>query len=69
MKNSYQRQLQDLITELLKNDNVELLEYQSVLTMIYTLIEDGKTEQLDYVLRVNFPIYYTSPAPLVIYEN
>jgi hypothetical protein len=43
--------------------------YQSVLSMVYTLIEDDKLYNLDEILRLEFPNYYNSKVPLRILEH
>lgn len=69
MKEYYQRQLQEFITELLKIESENLEKYQSILSMVYTLLEEDKEEQLSLALRFNFPMYYTSPIPILVSEN
>ena len=70
-KDHYQRKLHCLVSELLQeySRSAEMDSYQSVLPMIYTIIEDDKLKDLDLVLRRNFPKYYSMPIPYLLPEN
>ena len=61
MKEVYQKELIQLIIPLMKVEAVtpELEQYQSIISMVYSLIEDGRQQELDKVLRVFFSEYYT----------
>jgi len=63
----YQKQFHGLISELMDSDTDE--QYQSVLSTIYSIINNENIEQLDIVLRQNFPNYYDSPIPVVLNDN
>ena len=61
MKEVYQKELIQFITTLMEAEAVttEFEQYQSVVTMAFSLIEDGRQQELDKVLRVFFSEYYT----------
>ena len=47
------------VCELLENKNEELGKYQSMIGMVYTLVEDEKWHRLNALLQVHFPEYYS----------
>jgi hypothetical protein len=66
----YQIKLYQIICEVMTIENDKQFEvYQSVLSMIYTLIENEQLNDIDMVLRVNFPNYYNSPVPIIYSKN
>lgn len=71
MKEIYQKQLHELVSRALsEQSNTEEFEtYQSVLGVVFSLIEDNNLEKLDTVLRLYFPAYYNTPVPLIMPEN
>ena len=50
-------------------NNREDETYVSVMATIYSIIEDGRLQHLDLVLRRNFSGYYLSPFPIDLTEN
>ena len=61
MKEVYQKELIQVIATLVEAEAVtpEFEQYQSIVSMVYSLIEDGRQQELDKVLRVFFSEYYT----------
>ena len=61
MKEIYQKELILFIAPLMEAEAVtpEFVQYQSIISMVYSLIEDGRQQELDKVLRVFFSEYYT----------
>jgi hypothetical protein len=68
MKQIFQKQFNEVISSLMQIEasNKDIEQYQSILSMVYTLIEDNKQGELDYLLRFNFPAYYRSTPPFNI---
>ena len=60
MKEVYQKELIQVIGALMKAEAVtpEFEQYQSIIGMVYSLIEDERQQELDKVLRVFFSEYY-----------
>lgn len=67
MREIYQKKFHELVSELMDANIDE--QYQSVMSTIYTIIEDGNIELLDIALRQNFPQYYSSKIPIVLRDN
>ena len=67
MNERNQRQFHELVNCLMNEPKFET--YHSVISMIYTLIEDGKIEELNTVLHFHFPQYYRNPVPLIQSDN
>jgi len=65
MKQIFQRQFNEVVNGLMQAEiqTADFEQYQSVLSMVYTLIEDNKQGELDYLLRLNFPAYYNTTPP------
>ena len=65
MKQVFQKQFNEVVSRLMQIEasNKDFEQYQSVLSMVYTLIEDNCQGELDYFLRFNFPAYYSSTPP------
>ncbi len=48
------------VSELMANENKELQMYQSVIGMIYSLIEENRLPEIDAVLKETFPEFYVN---------
>lgn len=61
MQNEFQRKFHSVVAELMdRKTKIETeIKYQSVMSMVYTLIEDGCLNQLDIMIRNEYPEYYT----------
>lgn len=71
MINHYQTKFHSLVNEIMQEDGAspEFAKYQSVISMIYTLILEGRLDDVDKMIRINFPNYYGSQPPSVFSEN
>jgi hypothetical protein len=68
MTDIYQKKLHDIVSDLMHVSGLseETEKYFSVISMVYTLIEEDKANELDLALRRSFPEYYNSPFPVDI---
>lgn len=70
MKEIFQKKIHSIVDEIMTIETSEEFEtYTSVLSVVYSLIQDDRLEKLDMVLRFNFPDYYNSPIPLNLSDN
>ncbi|MBP7679058.1 MAG: hypothetical protein KA096_01380 [Bacteroidales bacterium] len=71
MKQIFQKEFHKVVSSLMEAEiqTADFEQYQSVLSMVYTLIEDNKQGELDYYLRLNFPAYYNTKPPFNILES
>ena len=53
-----QTKLHCFVSELMANKSKELEMYQSVIGLIFTLIEENRLCEIDTVLKEKFPEYY-----------
>jgi hypothetical protein len=71
MKRQLTKMFHSSVAEIMKiqtnSQQAQLL--QSVISMVYTLVEEGKTERLNDVLNFHFPKYYSSKPKLFSSEN
>ncbi len=61
MNTDQKKQFTDLVTSIA--NNAELTKIESLLTMIFTLENEGRTNELYKVLQVHFPEYFTLSFP------
>ena len=56
----YQTQLHEIVCNVMsdKTTNKDFETYQSVLSMVYSLIEDERTNELNELLKNSFTEYY-----------
>jgi len=56
----YQKQLHELVCNIMNETNTdkEFKTYQSVLSMVYSLIEDERLNELDKAFQKSFSEYY-----------
>lgn len=66
MEDNRQRQFNEFINEVLKG---EPDTYASVVSMVYTLIEDGHLEELHRIFKIKWPKYYHGSRPPMHTEN
>jgi len=61
MQQEFQTKFHSVVSELMdrKTKDETEIKYQSVMSMIYTLIEEGCLNQLDTMIRNEYPEYYT----------
>lgn len=54
-----QQKFHTVVNEVLSTeDRPETEQYKSVLGMVYTLVEDGRLNELSHTLKTSFPEYY-----------
>lgn len=66
MEDNRQGQFNEFINEVLKG---EPDTYASVVSMVYTLIEDGHLEELHRIFKIKWPEYYHESRPPMQTEN
>lgn len=56
----YQKQLHEIVCNVMTDTNTDkqFAAYQSVLSMVYSLIEDERLNELDEALQKSFSEYY-----------
>jgi hypothetical protein len=56
----YQKQLHEIVCSVMSETNTDkkFTTYQSVLSMVYSLIEDERLSEIDVLLQNSFPDYY-----------
>jgi hypothetical protein len=61
MQKEFQTKFHSVVSELMNRTPIDETEikYQSVIGMVYTLIEEGCLNQLDTMIRNEYPEYYT----------
>jgi hypothetical protein len=71
MTNELKRKLYTLADDALNEQaQIENMEtFQSVVSMVHTLIEAGRIKQLQFAIHLHFPEYFIIPAPLLFSDN
>ena len=61
----HQRQMHNVVDAVMKfnTEDKEFQQYQSIVGMFYTLLEEERMDELDFALKFHFPEYYSSPRP------
>lgn len=73
MTEVFQNKLHQIVAEIMSCDvnEEEFIVYQSVLSTIYTLIEENRLQEIWMVLQLHFSEYFNEKPPLeaLINEN
>jgi len=71
MTNDLKRKLNSLTNEALNEQaQIESMEaFQSVISMVDTLVQQGRVEQLRRAIHIHFPEYFTIAPPSLFCEN
>lgn len=71
MTDDLKRKLNSLANDALNvSEQTEAIEsFQSVITMIDTLIQDGRVKELQSAIHIYFPEYFTTLPPLIFSKN
>ena len=71
MTNELKQKLHALANDALNEQaQIEDMEtFQSVISMVHTLVDAGRIKQLQYAIHLHFPEYFTTPAPLLFSDN
>ena len=64
----YQNAFVNLVAEIMIEDvtGADFIKYQSVMGMINTLYADRREDELNMILRLHFPDYYTDYKPFKV---
>ena len=65
MEKEIQLKFHLFIGDVLKNSN-QLTATESILGMVSTLIQDGKLDDLQMVIHLHFPEYFTDYKPFIV---
>jgi len=71
MTNDLKRKLHALANDAL-NEKAEIKDmetFQSVISMVHTLVQAGRIKQLQNAIHIHFPEYFTIPVPPLFSDN
>ena len=71
MTTNLKNKLHDLANDALNEQATikDMETFKSVISMVHTLIQEGRVKHLQSAIHIHFPEYFTIPPPPIFSEN